>query len=187
MKRIFCYGDSNTFGYDPRDYFGMPYERPWPLIASELSAHILINGGENGRAFPDSAYELKWFREDLDGARPLDLCMVMLGSNDLLMSLKPDVLRILEKAKQLVLYIKDECHIEKICMIAPPVFTHELAVLDEKRKAYSEGLKSLAKEMAIDYLDAACWQLPMAFDGVHLTKEAHEIFAAHIVEYLENI
>ena len=25
MKRILCFGDSNTYGYDPRSYFGSQY------------------------------------------------------------------------------------------------------------------------------------------------------------------
>ena len=34
---ILCYGDSNTFGYDPRDFFGTPYDSPWPAL---LEKHL---------------------------------------------------------------------------------------------------------------------------------------------------
>ena len=27
---ILCYGDSNTFGWDPRSFFGGRYNEPWP-------------------------------------------------------------------------------------------------------------------------------------------------------------
>ena len=34
--KIICLGDSNTYGYDPRGYFGGRYDHPWPeLLAAE--------------------------------------------------------------------------------------------------------------------------------------------------------
>ena len=28
--KVICYGDSNTYGYDPRDPLGGRYDMPWP-------------------------------------------------------------------------------------------------------------------------------------------------------------
>ena len=34
--KIICFGDSNTWGYDPRGYFGGQYDHPWPEILQVL-------------------------------------------------------------------------------------------------------------------------------------------------------
>ena len=33
---VVCYGDSNTWGYDPRGFLGDRYDRPWPEYLGEL-------------------------------------------------------------------------------------------------------------------------------------------------------
>ena len=73
---VVCYGDSNTWGYDPRGYFGGRYDEPWP----SLLPWKIQNLGENGReipAFPGT------FPENTD------LLIVMLGTNDL--QIKKDI------------------------------------------------------------------------------------------------
>ena len=92
MKNILCYGDSNTFGYDPVTHGGrLPFEERW---TGRLSLELwpegrIIEAGLNSRTsvFDDP------FIEDLNGLRilgptirsalPLDLVIIMLGTNDL--------------------------------------------------------------------------------------------------------
>ncbi|MEW6249745.1 MAG: SGNH/GDSL hydrolase family protein [Planctomycetota bacterium] len=91
MKTILCYGDSNTWGHDPRTLgrYG-PHER-WPgVLQDELGAGFrVVEEGLCGRTtcFPDP------FDPALDGRallpailkshKPLDLVAIMLGTNDL--------------------------------------------------------------------------------------------------------
>ena len=91
MKTILCYGDSNTWGFNPRtlDRYG-PHER-WPGVLRDALGpgfHV-VEEGLNGRTtcFPDP------FDPQLDGKayllpclkshKPLDLVVLMLGTNDL--------------------------------------------------------------------------------------------------------
>ena len=33
--KVICYGDSNTYGYDPRLPLGGRYDHPWPELLAE--------------------------------------------------------------------------------------------------------------------------------------------------------
>ena len=56
MKRtIFCYGDSNTYGYDPQSPLGgrYPPQVRWPdQLALLQPDRQIVNFGENGREIP---------------------------------------------------------------------------------------------------------------------------------------
>ena len=84
--KILCFGDSNTYGYDPRSYFGgqYPSQHRWvDLLAQKLGCKA-VNAGENGREIPRREGELQRFDLMLSNQKPLDLLLVMLGGNDLL-------------------------------------------------------------------------------------------------------
>ena len=49
---ISCYGDSNTFGYDPRGFLGDRYDLPWPETLAALTGWHVRNNGSCGRRVP---------------------------------------------------------------------------------------------------------------------------------------
>ena len=81
--KILCYGDSNTYGWDPRYFSGNRYAHPWPELLAVLSGNEVINCGEPGRIIPRRAEHLEWFRKDVQAHKP-DLLIIMLGTNDIL-------------------------------------------------------------------------------------------------------
>ena len=84
--KILCFGDSNTYGYDPRSFFGSRYpaQHRWvDLLAQKLNCQV-INAGENGREIPSREGELQRFDLMLANQNPVDLLIIMLGGNDLL-------------------------------------------------------------------------------------------------------
>ena len=70
---IICFGDSNTYGYDSRSWFGGRYDTDsrWVGILAVETGWTVSNMGQNGREIPatDPA-----FLEDTD------LLIVMLGT-----------------------------------------------------------------------------------------------------------
>ena len=50
--RILCFGDSNTYGFDPRSYSAGRYspEDRWPDLLAAQTGWEVINAGANGRA-----------------------------------------------------------------------------------------------------------------------------------------
>lgn len=79
---VICFGDSNTYGYDPRSYFGGRYNADcrWVDILAAQTGWTISNMGQNGREIPSSA---PTFPADTD------LLIVMLGINDLAPGPKP--------------------------------------------------------------------------------------------------
>ena len=52
--RVLCFGDSNTYGYDPRGFFGDRYdaEDRWVDLLAKQTGWDVINLGANGREIP---------------------------------------------------------------------------------------------------------------------------------------
>ena len=70
---IICFGDSNTYGYDPRGYFGGRYDADcrWVDILAVENGWTIFNMGQNGREIPAT---VPAFPADTD------LLIVMLGT-----------------------------------------------------------------------------------------------------------
>ena len=90
--RILCYGDSNTFGYIPAGY-GQRYDartRWTKRLESMLGNHFeIIEEGCSGRTTDIDAPGEPWkngmftLRTSLSSHKPLDMIILMLGTNDL--------------------------------------------------------------------------------------------------------
>ena len=80
---VICFGDSNTYGYDPRGYFGGRYDAGsrWVDILAEETGWTVCNMGQNGREIPAAAPTFP---------AGTDLLIVMLGINNLLQGQSPE-------------------------------------------------------------------------------------------------
>ena len=170
--KIICFGDSNTYGYDPRGYLGGEYDHPWPEILARKLGCTVLNWGENGRVVPKKAIAFP---------ANADLLIFMLGTNDLLQGASPETVcgrmeRLLESLDH-----------KKILLIAPPPMKSGAWVssqnLIDDSKALSKQYKVLAKRLDIRFVDAGQWNVPLAYDGVHLTEEGHRAFSEGLIEY----
>ena len=178
MVRWFCLGDSNTFGYDPHSPFGGRYAADirWTGRLSGPERHIL-NGGVNGLSISrESLHEV--FADEIRAAGP-DLVLIMLGSNDLLMGLSAgETAAAMEKLLRKLIGLIGP---EKLLLIAPPPFQRGLWAEDEAVIAQSHLLgaeyRKLAESLGIAFADAAAWDIPLSYDGVHFTEEGHRRFA----------
>lgn len=173
--KIICFGDSNAYGYDPRGYFPGRYEAPWPeLLAAKLGCTVL-NWGENGREIPKKA---------VDFPADTDLLIIMLGTNDLLQFWTPEAAS--EKMEHFLTSLALERG--KILLIAPPPMIFGEWVQDQELIDDSIALagcyKSLAERLGVLFADAGQWNVPVAYDGVHLTHEGHSAFAEGLFNYL---
>ena len=173
--KIICFGDSNTYGYDPRGFFGGQYDAPWPEILSEKLGCTVLNWGENGREIP---------AKTVDFPADTDLLVIMLGTNDLLQFWTPEAAS--EKMERFLEAITLKR--EKILLLAPPPMKFGEWVLDQELIDDSITLtkyyKALAERLGTLFADAGEWNIPLAYDGVHLTEEGHRAFAKGLIEYL---
>ena len=184
--KIVCFGDSNTYGYDPRSYFGGRYaeEERWVNILAGTLGCTIVNAGENGREIPRFQWELVEFQRMIAEEMPVDLLIIMLGTNDLLQG--NSVMAIVNRMEAFLGQIP--LNHANILLLAPPslkagewVASRELVDASDKlNKAYM----SLAARLGVRFEDTGKWNLSIAFDGVHLTQEGHRAFAEHLRQYL---
>ena len=168
--KVICFGDSNTYGYDPRSYFGgrYPKDSRWVDILAEKTGWEVINQGENGRCIPRC---LVAFPADTD------LLVVMLGTNDLLQGSTPE-----QAAARMKQFLNGlSLAREKILLTAPPPMALGDWVTDpaqvENSRTLARCYRTLAEELGVRFADGGNWEVTLAYDGVHFTGQGHRAFA----------
>lgn len=197
MKRKFLiYGDSNTYGYDPSDFFGGPYpdEQIWTgILAKRLKEEwIVINRGENGRRIPDPASRYEYPKKLLAGLEKEDLFAVMLGSNDLLITTRPKAEVPVWKMDQFLSLLVSLADHPQYLLIAPPYVDAADSPEPLMRRYYEESILmneeygKLAAKYGILFADASAWGVKYSYDHIHLSPEGHRIFAENMIPLLED-
>lgn len=180
--RILCFGDSNTYGYDPRSYFGDRYgaEDRWPDLLAKQTGWEIINAGVNGREIPRNPYALRLLSEHA----PVDTFLVMLGTNDLLQGASAKEAAILMDTFLTRLLP----HCRNILLDAPPPMKRGAWVATDALVTESiqlaEEFKALAQKLDIPFADTRSWNIELAFDGVHFTEAGHHTFADNLKKEL---
>lgn len=175
---VICFGDSNTYGYDPRGYFGGRYDgdNRWVDIIAAETSWTVCNMGENGREIPFVAPTF---------SANTDLLIVMLGTNDLLQGRSPE--QAAERLERFLAAVPLDRN--KILLIAPPPmamgeWVPNSQLIDDSR-TFARLCQTLAKQMGIRFADAGRWDIPLAYDGVHFTEQGHKAFAIKLLEKLK--
>lgn len=177
--KILCFGDSNTYGYDPRSFFGDRYEDRWPDL---LEGHTVINEGANGRIIPRNPYALRLLKEH----GPVDIFLVMLGTNDLLQGASAE--QAAERMEHFLASLLPHC--PNILLVSPPPMKRGAWVptdaLVAESARLSDAYKAVAEKLDITFIDTRRWNIELAFDGVHLTEEGHRSFAKNFQKALDS-
>ena len=196
-RKLLIYGDSNTYGYDPTDYYESryPVEIRWTTILQELLGNgwRVLPEGMNGRTLPDLRYD----RERLIGLvgrlSENDVFAVMLGTNDILLTTDPDAGMAVRKMDAFLNFLTGRMAPGNVLVIAPPYIGGE-NVRDPLYQRYREesrdmnaGFKKLADQYGTMFLDAAVWGIGMSYDMVHYSEEGHRLFAEKMAEYLGKV
>ena len=184
--KILCFGDSNTYGYDPRSYFGgqYPAQHRWvDLLAQELNCKA-INAGENGREIPHREAEFQRFELMLSYQKPLDLLIILLGGNDLLQG--NCVEAVAQRMEAFLARIQLEK--SKIVLIGPPRMKQGTWIsgnrLPEDCVRLNVAYRALAEELGVRFVDATDWDIEVTFDGVHYSESGHVTFSKNLYQAL---
>ena len=187
---LICFGDSNTWGYDSRSYLGGRYDEGtrWPcLLSSALGAEVR-ELGENGRCVPHTAAEHSRALAELRRAAPADWLLVMLGGNDLLTADEPLAETPAARMELFLPRVRALPALEqaRTLLIAPPPFVRGAWVGTDRLVSESRRLAGLygrvAARLGISFLDAGA--LPLQYDGVHFTEEAHRLLAGKLAAFI---
>ena len=205
MRTVLCYGDSNTFGYIPGR--GGRYNRHtrWPGLLSDLlgEGFLVVEEGLCGRTtiFDDMTDPGRSGLETMEAAikkrSPLDLLIVMLGSNDCKLQFQASAKEIAEGAGQVIERAKScgagEFH---VLLIAPAAMTerimqsgfgsefnlHSVEVSRELAAEY----ETLAERLGCSFLDASKVTRVSETDGLHLDEQGHRRLAEGVSAWVKS-
>jgi lysophospholipase L1-like esterase len=193
VKTILAYGDSLTWGHDAEGMTRHAYEDRWPSVLQKALGHgvRVIPEGLGGRT---TAYDDHLAPCERNGAKmlptvlhshaPLDLVILMLGTNDLKPVIAGSAHGAVKGMRRLVEIIQHHAWPfdfdgPEILIVSPP-FVRETANADyaagfggaiEQSKMLSTFYRDMADETGCGFFDAASVAVASPVDGVHLDAE----------------
>ena len=208
MKSVVCFGDSNTYGYNPANGDRFPESVRWTGRLQELlgGEFKVIEEGLNGRTtvFEDPTDDWKKGIDYIKGVlcthRPVYYLVIMLGSNDMktFFNATPEAIadgikEIVKKAES-VMELK-QGFVPKILIVSPPEITEDVltgpfggsfdrtSIEKSKRLAYL--YKQAADRFGCEFLDAKLFIKPSVEDGLHLDADGHAGLAKAICDAIK--
>jgi lysophospholipase L1-like esterase len=206
IKTILCYGDSNTWGWNPATQDRYARDERWPgVLRQELGeGYLVIEEGLNGRTTvwddPIEGYKngKEYLIPCLETHRPVGLVVIMLGTNDLKARFSLPACDVASGAGVLVdVVLKSGAgpggSVPKVLLVAPPPLgkLSEFAEMFEgarrKSKRFSEHYQRVAKEYDCVFLDAAEAIVSSDIDGVHLELSEHRKLGQAVAEAVRKV
>lgn len=213
--KILCYGDSNTNGTKPDRSGRYEANERWTgLLQQQLGDdYYIIEEGLGGRTTdldhynPDkpSRNGLVYFKACIDSHMPLDIVIVMLGTNDLKTVYNRSAEDVAQALKQYPEYIAKYCADRKLkqpkVILVSPAYMDETAskfvesmpkpgIYDEvsaqKSKHFAGPIKKVANETGCEFFDAAP-VTETGEDGCHLTLESHKNLADAFTKIVKDL
>lgn len=208
---VLCYGDSNPNGTKPDRSGRFTANERWTgLLQQQLSDdYYVIEEGLGGRTTDLEHYNpdkpnrngLVYFKACIDSHMPLDIVLIMLGTNDLKTMYSRSAKDVAQALKQYPEYVTKYCADRnlkrpRIILVSPaymdeqaPKFLESMpkpGVYDEvsaqKSRQFAEPIKQIAEEMGCEFFDAGP-VTKTCDDGCHLDQESHK----HLAESLSSI
>lgn len=183
--KVICLGDSNTYGYDPRSFWGEPLDRPWPKILQEEYEIETVNFGENGREIPHSNYVMEYLLKRIKQECPADLLIILLGSNDILNTPLRGPEKIKKRLDEYLGFLTKRTRNLPILLLAPPAMKGLEPYIDATSEEIPAIYEELAKKYQLAFADCEKWGIETAFDRVHFTQSGHVRFAEYIVRTIQ--
>lgn len=198
MKKILFYGDSNTYGYDPRGLRAGRYaaEHRWPdILASELAGSWIVEAdGMNGRPIAESDFSFRVLERSIKEASPLDYFAVMLGSNDIAHGGGESAKSIAGRMEAMIDFVEGLPVFRDagatVILIADPLISGGGPRGGPPRE-YAKTFTELAEEYAeiarrrkLLFVNTQGWEIDFAFDGGHFSEKGCVQFAEHMKKYL---
>jgi len=207
MRTILCYGDSNTWGAIPgldSDRYGRDVRWPGRLqailgedfwvVEEGLSGRTTvwddpIEGGKNGKDYLIPC---------LESHTPLDLVVLLLGTNDLKKRFSLTAFDIAQGTGTLIRMIQasmtgTEFNSPQILLICPPPLGHFSFYADmfeggqEKSKKLAAHYALVADEYGCSFLDAGQVIKSSDLDGIHFEADQHALLAQAVAEIILEI
>ena len=199
MKKILCYGDSNTFGYNPIDGSRFDKNTRWTAILEKNlgEGYKVVNEGmcdrtgfvDNPKGSMFSAQ--KHFPEILKSK--VDIIILSVGTNDLQFQYDISIGTIEKGLQQLIDLAKIKA---KNIIIVSPVILDERVLkgffkfqFDETSIVKSRKIGRIFRQIAnanhCAYFDVNKIATPSDIDGLHYDENGHKVIAGNLAEFVK--
>lgn len=209
MRTVLCYGDSNTYGYDPSNGLRYPKQVRWTTILQDLLGqdYEVIAEGLNGRTTAYDRADGYWknglssLLAILGSHKPIDYLIFMLGTNDCNADLNLTSKDIADGMEKLIVSslqgLNDiQEHEPKIIVVVPAAigddyqhspFAYQLNI-DSVKKSHEivDLYKKLSDKYNCLFLDASDLEVSK-IDSEHLTIDSHNKLANMLFEIIKNV
>ncbi|MDY8109394.1 SGNH/GDSL hydrolase family protein [Fulvimarina sp. 2208YS6-2-32] len=210
MRTVLCFGDSNTYGQvpggSPLDRYGLSERWPgvlqralgsgWHVIEEGLSGRTTVHNDpiegdlKNGRTY---------LRPCLMSHAPLDLVIIMLGTNDLKVRLGQPASEVAMGIGCLIHDIRDLApgpfgKVPEVMVVAPPPMLDDIKEWESifkgaQAKSHELALQFeiIADSLEVHFFDAGSVCACNALDGFHIDDEAHRSLGLALAGEVEAI
>ena len=203
MKKVLCFGDSNTYGFVPGKCTRYDKNTRWTGVLQALcgSDFSIIEGGCNNRtAFVDNpagaeqtGYKIlpEYFTKDY-----FDIVVLAIGINDLQLFFRPTLEEFEQGIEKLIKITKDLSPNAKIILVCPSkldlagiksgVFNFQFDETSvEKSYHLPQIYKKLAEKNACELVDLNEIVKVSPLDGLHFSAESHKTIAENLYKNLK--
>jgi len=211
LKRVLVFGDSNSWGYTDQDN-GHRYEKRWPvllkqeLIQKGFDIDILedclpgrttnINDLQDGTHLNGA----KVLKSSLLSQSPVDLVIIMLGTNDLKVRFQRSVENIADGIQELIQIVFEtnsgtgswhDQNKSKLIIICPPAlgeksndptwlnFNEWVGGLDKSKQLYN-SFEKVCNQMEVALINANEFCQSSNIDPIHWSKPMHQKFSENL-------
>lgn len=200
MKKILCYCDSNTFGFNPEDGSRFDENTRWTAILQKnlINDYEIIEEGmcdrtgfvNNSKGFLYSSQ--RHFPKYLSKSDNIDILILAIGTNDFQFQYDVSFKAVERGLNNLILTAKKKA---KNIIIIPPVSLKE-SVLNGyfkiqfneksiiKSRKSATGYRKTSNIFNCHFFDVNKFASPSDKDGLHYDKEAHKLIADKLSEYI---
>ena len=207
--RILCYGDSNTWGYiSGTNYNRLLKSKRWTGMLQEAlgNQYLIIEEGLNGRTIssndprPEKAGKngYDYLIPCLDSQDPLDIVILMLGTNDLKKRYGKTTKQIGEDIEstmvKTILNRKSQfmSTTPELILICPPLINENAEYCkdiyegaSEKSKKLNKIYKKISEKYNCKFISND--NLTTGIDGVHLDEDSHKKLASSLVNCIRDL
>lgn len=209
MPTLLCFGDSNTWGFDPASGARLPPAKRWPgVVRRLLPALDVVEEGLPGRTtVQDDPFEtgrsgLEYLPPCLATHAPVDAVVLMLGTNDTKTIFPLDAAGIAAGAVRLVEVVQRSPHgpgrrAPRVLLVAPPPVAEPPGPVQrlwgfsrgsvERARELTGLLRAAASMLGCAFLDAGAVAAVSPLDGVHLDERAHEALGSAIADGVRSL
>lgn len=205
MIKVFCYGDSNTYGFDPVTGLRHDANTRWTGILQQMLGpdYQVVEQGCNGRTtvYPEPGARWKsgkyGLKLCLNTYKPVEIMVLMLGTNDLKDYYHATAQEIASGVEELIKitrkFMEEKVgQVPEILLVSPieigesivegPYSDHFKKDAITRSRQLARLYKIVAKRQGCHYLNAAEYASPSQEDGLHMMPQEHAKLAVAIYQ-----